>query len=38
MKDFIVRQGDEMLNFLIKKFDMINVYLNEGNYIAVSTK
>lgn len=29
MKDFIVRQGDEMLNFLIKKFDMINVYLNE---------
>jgi hypothetical protein len=29
MKDFIVRQGDEMLNFLIKKFDMINVYLGE---------
>lgn len=29
MKDFIVRQGDEMLNFLIKKFDMINVYLKE---------
>lgn len=29
MKDFIVRQSDEMLNFLIKKFDMINVYLKE---------
>ncbi len=29
MTDFIVRQGDEMLNFLIKKFDMINVYLKE---------
>jgi hypothetical protein len=29
MKDFIVRQGDEMLNFLIKKFNMINVYLKE---------
>ena len=27
MADFIVRQGDEMLNFLIKKFDMINIYL-----------
>lgn len=29
MADFIVRQGDEMLNFLIKKFDMINIYLKE---------